>query len=290
MTVLIVSSNEDPASTNIKKGLLQQTNWDEIKKIFKNPVYQHQKMKNIYMVTINEKTIIHENIEQEVKNQLNIEPTQAIYISRHRSKSKKPTLTTHPIGNYGEAKFGGKKNTLCLSAPRLMTQLLKTMNKNAEEDKLPHQLCYEVTHHGPYMSIPTLFAEVGSSLEEWKKQKPADTVARSIIELLQKYNYEHELPTDIPVSIGIGGGHYAPRFTDVALNKKAAFGHMIPTYHIKSSKMHKQMIQEAIKKTPNASGAYIHKKSMKKSQVTKFKEMLRELNIYSYSSKEFEKL
>ena len=34
------------------------------------------------------------------------------------------------------------------------------------------------------MNIPTIFVEVGSNEEEWKKQEPANIVAKSILELL----------------------------------------------------------------------------------------------------------
>ena len=45
ISVLIVSSNEDPASTNIKKGLLEQSNWKEIDTFFNNPVYKNSRLK-----------------------------------------------------------------------------------------------------------------------------------------------------------------------------------------------------------------------------------------------------
>lgn len=286
MTILIINSTEDPAGTNIKKGLLKQDKWQEINKLYENPVYQNISKKEIILVTINDRTIRHENIDKEIEQKLNIKPKQTIFISRHRSKSGEPTLTTHPIGNYAEAQFGGKTKTLTQSSPRLTTELLRILNHNAKQAKTYHKVCFEVTHHGPYLETPTLFAEVGSTEEEWVKTEPADIVAKSIIDLFEKYLYEEDLPRDIPVLIGIGGGHYAPRFTDMALNKKCAFGHMIPTYHIKPGNIDYQIIEEAIKKTPNCQGAYIHKKSLKKSQVTEYKKMLQEHNIKIFSSKE----
>lgn len=290
MTILIISSTQDPASTNIKKGLLKQTQWNEINTFFKNPVYQNKKIKNIYMVTINDKTIIHENIEEQVEKQLKIKPTQVIFISRHRSKSGKPTLTTHPIGNYGKAEFGGKNKTLTPALPKMMAELLRIMKKNATEEKLPHQVCYEVTHHGPYMKTPTMFAEVGSDVKEWKKEKPANTVAKSLLQLLNKYQYEQNIPNDIPVFLGIGGGHYAPRFTDVALNKKSAFGHMIPSYHIKKGNIDNTTFKKALEATPDVKGVYFHKKALKKSQVTEYSKWFEKQDIPIISSKNLEDL
>jgi D-aminoacyl-tRNA deacylase len=167
-----------------------------------------------------------------------------------------------------------------------MTQLLRIIKKNAEQEKLYHKVCFEVTHHGPYMNIPTLFAEVGSVEEEWKKQKPADIVAKSVLELLESYHYEEDLPSDIPVLIGIGGGHYAPRFTDVVFEKKAAFGHMIPTYQMKPEDIDGEMLEKALQATPNVQAAYIHRKSLKKSQVSEYKEWFQNRGIHVISSKE----
>jgi len=290
ITVLIISSNEDPAGCNIKKGLLKQSEWEKINTFEENPVYQNSSMNNLIMITINDRTIRHENLEEQVQRELKIKPQQAIFITRHRSKTGDPTLTTHPIGNYGKAEFGGKDRTVSPSSPRLMTELLRLIKKNSEEVKTYHKVCFEVTHHGPYMSIPTLFTEVGSNQEEWEKQPPADIIAKSLLDLFDNYFYEEDLPNDIPVFLGIGGGHYAPRFTDIIFEKKSAFGHMIPGYHIDAGNINGEIFEEAIKKTPNLSGVYIHKKSLKKSLVTEYKKWFKGRDINVISSKELDDL
>jgi D-aminoacyl-tRNA deacylase len=243
-------------------------------------------MKDVVIVTINDRKITHENLEKEVEEKLGIKPKQAIFLSRHRSKTGEPTLTTHPIGNYGESQFGGKTKTLSKSSPKLMTSLLRIIKKNAEQAKLYHKVCLEVTHHGPYMTIPTLFVEVGSTEEEWKKQEPANVVAKSVLQLLDSYHYEEDFPDEMPVLVGIGGGHYAPRFTDVILEKKAAFGHMIPTYHIEAGNIDGEMFEKTLQATPNVKGVYIHRKSLKKSQVSEYKNWFQNRGISVISSKE----
>ncbi len=288
MTVLIISSSEDPASTNMKNILLEKTTWNEHGIFYNTPAYQHTKMKDIIIVTIPDKKIRHENIDKEVKEKLNIEPKIAIFLSRHRSKMGEPTLTVHPIGNYGAAEFGGKPKTLIPSAPRLMTHLLRLIKKNLQTTKLEYQVCYEVTHHGPYLKIPTVFAEVGSTEVQWKQKEPAQIISQSILELLQTYHYEEDLPKDIPVLLGIGGGHYAPRFTEIAMQKKAAFGHMIPTYHIDAGNINDEMLKKSLEQTPNVSGVYIHKKSLKKSQAIEYKKWFENNGIPVVSSKELE--
>lgn len=287
MTVLIISSNEDPAGTNIKKGLLEQLDWEEIDTFYNNPVYRSTAIENVVMVSINDRTIHHENIDKEIEKQIGIKPKEAIFISRHSSKTGQPTLTTHPIGNYGEAQFGGKKRSLIPSLPRIMTQLLREIKKNASEAELYHEVCFEVTHHGPFLSIPTLYVEVGSNNEEWKKTKPASIIAKSVVHLLNNFLYEKDLPKEIPVIVGIGGGHYAPRFTDVILEKNVAFGHMIPTYQIQAGNIDEAILQQAIDKTPNSQGVYFHRKALKKSQITEYKNMCKEIGIPVFSSKDF---
>jgi D-aminoacyl-tRNA deacylase len=286
MTVLIISSSEDPASTNIKNSLLEQTTWEEHGTFYNTPVFRHLSMKNLVIVTIPDKKIRHENIDIEVQEHLHIDPKIAIFLSRHRSKMGEPTLTVHPIGNFGDAEFGGQPKTLVPAAPRMMTHLLRLIKKNLQPTDLEFQVCYEVTHHGPFLKIPTLFVEVGSTEIQWQQKEPASIIATSLLELLTKQHYEEEFPKDIPVLLGIGGGHYAPRFTDIAFQKKVAFGHMISSYHINSGIIDWTMIEQTIQATPNMHGVYLHKKALKKSQVTQYRTWFETKGISIISSKE----
>jgi D-aminoacyl-tRNA deacylase len=168
-----------------------------------------------------------------------------------------------------------------------MTNLLRIINKNTQQARLYHKVCFEVTHHGPYMDAPTIFVEVGSNEEEWKKQEPAKVISKSILELLSTYQDEKEMNNDVPVLIGIGGRHYAPRFTDVALEKNVAFGHMIPTYQIDAGYIDEEILEKTIVATPNVKGVYLHKKELKKSQVTYYKKCFKKKGIPVVSSKDF---
>lgn len=57
-------------------------------------------------------------------------------------------------------------------------------------------------------------------------------------------------------AIGLGGGHYAPRFTDLALDDDVAFGHMIPDYQLPH--IGDEMVQAAVDATAAARRAYLH--------------------------------
>jgi D-aminoacyl-tRNA deacylase len=290
MTVLIIASAEDPASINIKTCLLEQTSWDEQGTFYDTPVYNSSSIDNVVLVTIPDKKIRHENIDIELHEQLHITPRIAIFLSRHKSKMGEPTLTVHPIGNYGDAEFGGEPKTLIPAAPRTMTALLRHIKKNLKTTDLMYQVCYEVTHHGPMLRIPTVFVEVGSTEIQWQKKEPASVIATSLLDVLHEHQYEEDYPNDIPVLVGLGGGHYAPRFTDVAFERNVAFGHMIPSYHIDAGNIDWAIIQQAVQRTPDASGVYIHKKALKKSQVTSFKQILTEHDIPVVSSSDLSPL
>jgi len=286
MVVLIVSSTEDPASTNMKESLLEQTTWEEHGIFCDATVYRHTTMKEVVLVTIPDKKIRHENIDTEVHDQLHINPHIAIFLSRHRSKMEEPTLTVHPIGNFGDAEFGGRPRTLIPAAPRYMAHLLRLIHRHLQKTDLQYHVCYEVTHHGPYLNIPTLFAEVGSTEKQWQQKEPATIIATALLELLATYKYEQDFPSDIPVLLGIGGGHYAPRFTDVVFERNAAFGHMIPSYHIETGAIDAEMLEQAMEATPNLSGVYLHKKALKKSQITEYKQWFQARDIRVFSSNE----
>jgi D-aminoacyl-tRNA deacylase len=286
MVVLIVSSTEDPASTNMKTSLLEQTPWEEFGVFYEATAYRHATMKDVVLVTIPDRKIRHENIDTEVHDQLHLNPRIAVFLSRHRSKMEEPTLTVHPIGNYGAAEFGGQPRALIPAAPRFMAHLLRLIKKHLQTTDMQYHVCYEVTHHGPYLNIPTLFAEVGSTEHQWREKKPAEIIAVSLLELLSSCHYEQDFPTTIPVLLGIGGGHYAPRFTDVVFERNASFGHMIPTYQIDAGAINDEMMEQAMKATPNLTGVYLHKKALKKSQITEYKQWFQARDVQVVSSNE----
>ncbi len=284
MSLFLIASTIDPASQNIKNHLLEQTCWTPTATFDQHPVYQHTTWSNVYLLTITTRKIYREHLDTEIKTKLHFTPSQLIFLSRHTSKMKKPTLTVHPLGNYGPADFGGQPHALVPSAPRLMTSLLRTIHTLQTKSSLHFDVCYEVTHHGPYLDTPTLFVEVGSSEVEWNQPEPARIIAQALLTIIPEYRQETDLPDEDTVLIGIGGGHYAPRFTDIILEKHAAFGHMIPSYQINAGHITKEMLQQAIMLTPNHTAVYIHRKGLKKPQIRYFKNLAETINIPSISS------
>ena len=275
---VIVVSKEDTASCNIKTHLLEKGDWTEYKQYDSEPSYT---LGDCVMISIDDIHLYYDNVDRKVEEQLGFKPELIIYASRHRSESKLKTLTLHPLGNYTEAKFGGIPGRLVPTAPRKMTQALRTLTRNGSG--LEHKISYEATHHGPYLETPTFFIEIGSDETAWVEQEPADAIARTLLAVLSEPADEKDR-----LAIGVGGGHYVPRLTEVALEYHIAFGHMIPTYALD---MPKEMFSAAISATPGVECVYFHKKFMKKAKYREIKTWMEEnTSLLVVDSKSLEKI
>ncbi len=279
MNVLIIASKEDIASMNIRKKMLAHADWRECGIFEDNPVYRRSSPNaQIILATINGIHIMHDFLENAWKG-----CDAVIIVSRHKSASNRRTLTVHPIGNYGAADFGGRAQTLVPAAPALMTEALRNLRKEAEG--MGYAVAFEVTHHGPYMEKPTFFIEIGSGESAWKDERAATAIANALFKTLSA-----PLPY-LPICIAIGGGHYAPRQTEMALKKKVAFGHMIPDYQIKgaSNEELRRKISSAAAATPGCQFAYLDKKALGK-EIHRIEKILGERGIKRIRGEELEDL
>ncbi len=209
-------------------------------------------------------------------------PEAVVFLSRHSAASGIPTLTVHPIGNYGDADFGGRPGALVPPAAHLMTETLREMSSRCGD--LDFQVSYEVTHHGPWLETPTMFLEVGSDASRWGDR---DAAARLVDSLLSARKAED----GDPVLIGVGGGHYAPQFTEMALQKRASFGHMVPNYALKGIDDEEKL--KKVRLAADASGSeliYMHRKSMKRSEARSLQELLESDGMEVLSSRDLESL
>jgi D-tyrosyl-tRNA(Tyr) deacylase len=144
-----------------------------------------------------------------------------VFPSRHRSESGIGCLTVHPLGNLGaSAEVGGEAGRLVPPAPRLMADALRQAQGPAEA--IGVVATFEVTHHGPLLHQPAFFVEIADSLPEADQRKAAGPLAAAIADLTED-------PQD-RVAVGVGGGHYAPHFTEMTLRRHWAFGHLVPRH------------------------------------------------------------
>jgi D-aminoacyl-tRNA deacylase len=274
---LLVCSLEDIASVNIRDRLMESVDWKERGLFQDRPVLVHD---NMILVTTEERHLFADDIDLRVRDATGLEIECVVFLSRHKAASGIPTLTVHPIGNFApKAEFGGRPGTLVPSAPDLMTSLLRGMQGQAQG--LGYQISFEVTHHGPFLNTPTLYLEIGSSECQWPDVKAAEALARSLLEV------DVLKATKV---VGLGGGHYAPRFSEVALKKKVSIGHMI-TNHFADHATDDDLvlaIKKALEASEHADLVYIHKKSVSRSRATHLKTLVRQSGAEAVDSSDME--
>jgi D-aminoacyl-tRNA deacylase len=270
--ILIVICKVDPASMNIQKCLLNLADWEPGPELFdNNPTYKLMSKYKLQMtqIMISREHLSYDNIDTAVRTQLDIEPECVIFASKHRSLTGTNTLSVHPIGNLrNTAELGGKPATLVPSAPILMTTAYRNLVESAERLGISaeYNVCFEATHHGPYLSCPAFYIEIGSDEPQWTNLSAGEAIAEAILNL-------SPITYGMPVALGVGGGHYAPRFSDIARSKRVAFGHIIPTYALRDSSSQEQeaMLIEALRKTAGVTVVYFHRKALKGSEYTQLK-------------------
>ena len=245
---LIVTSAEDAASMNIRDKLLGMADWQEVGEFDGSAVLRHG---DYDMILIREIHLYQENLDRRVRDEIGNSYDCFIFASRHRSQSGIRTLTVHPLGNYGSADFGGKPGTVVPTHPRLMTNALLLLSEYASD--LDFQISFEATHHGPYLETSTFFIEIGSDETAWPEPEPARRIARVLLDLPGS-----DITGDDDIVIGVGGGHYTPRHTDLVRRMKASVGHIIPNHAIEY--LDSDMISQIKEKTGDASMVYFHKK------------------------------
>lgn len=162
-----------------------------------------------------------------------------VFATKHRAESGKPSLSLHAPGNFRGADFGGQPGKVCKTSALVLKYLFQQLNRHAR--KLNHySVTLEVTHHGPLIDLPCCFIELGSSEEQWKDERAAEVLARTIL-TLQHYKHEKQIPV-----IGIGGPHYCPNFNKIQLESQYAIGHILPSYNLPLTE---SMLAEAEEKT-----------------------------------------
>jgi len=241
---LIVASTKDVAGMNIAGKIIEYYGFEKTLESFQhNPSYfKRMHDREIRLVFINEETIWAQYISD------NFSPQLLVFVSRHSGVAGIPTLSVHTPGNLTEkAEFGGLPRRVSVSPASAMKNALLEMARLKEEMKLNYEVSYECTHHGPSLDVPTMFAELGSSPEQWKDVRAAEAVAHAAMAaVLKGSNY--------PAVLGVGGPHYNARFTKVALSTSVAFGHIIPKYAVPNvnAEMVRQCVQRTLEKVDHA--------------------------------------
>jgi len=277
---LIIASEADTASINLRDRLLEMAEWEEDGEFDGEKIWHLSKdygnfcLSGTRLITLKKLHIHAEGIDLKWVEKTGIDIKNVVFLSRHKAASGRPSLTVHPIGNWGKADYGGQEGRVSGASPQWMTGLLLNIYKN----RLPgYDVCFEATHHGPLIDKPTMFLEIGSGEDQWELREPAETLIRSLLELE---------PAEGVTVVGIGGGHYTPRFTEAALSHEVCLGHMVANYGLPS--LTPALLDDAIKAS-DAEGLYFHKKGMKKSDYRKWKEHADERHIRVFSQADYNK-
>ncbi len=276
MSRLIICYEQDLPSFNMKQQLLDRFQWEDMGSDGVNSYLKHD---DDVLMTIDRMHVHAESIDRKAE-EFGVKADEMIVLSRHSSASGKPTLTVHPIGNYHTDDMGGRAETLVRPTPHLMSGTLRRISQLNKDPA--YSVSFEVTHHGPYVDIPTMYIEIGSDESHWGDKNAAATLVDSLLSAEEK---------DYPVVIGVGGGHYAPRFTDLILSAKVDMGHMVPNYQIQESSDEdvSRMIESAAKVT-GTELVYVHRNSMKGPEERRVNGIIDSLGLKRVSSKDFESL
>lgn len=249
----LLATTVDQASLNIHSHLVAAGGWAEQGSFDGHPVHRRGELA---LLLTDRPHLQHDGADRRIADALQERSETVIFLSKHRAESKIPTLTIHPIGNLGEAAYGGRSHTVVPTHPSLMTAALREVRRRAEGSAF--QVSFEATHHGPYLETPTFFIEIGSEERYDTVPEAGRILAESLLAVVLKPH---------SVAIGIGGGHYVPRLTDVALSCQLDFGHMAATYGLEALESHPGLLDELIAKTPGARYVYLHRKAMGKDQL-----------------------
>ena len=258
---LIVCCTSDVASVNLRDRLLEMADWKE------DGLFQGKTVHRRRDLTLVSTDVLHlhlDHVDELVREEVGVHADEVVFLSKHRAASGKPTLTVHPIGNFGKAEYGGRDGSLVPAAPTFLSGMLREMSVRGKG--LPFQISYEVTHHGPFLNVPTSYLEIGSDEVNWGHQEAAEALAGSLLNFT---------PSDGPVVVGVGGGHYAPRFSEVTLVKKVSFGHMVAKHVLEAGDDdHAISVVTKALKASGTDAAYIHKKSFSRPDARRLTELI----------------
>ncbi|PIA63263.1 hypothetical protein AQUCO_00200943v1 [Aquilegia coerulea] len=238
MVTLIVATTMDPASIGPASALLAMPGWHPGPNLQGIPSFVNGEVR----LMKHENSIIREDyLDKRWEEGTGEVVDEVIFLSRHTAVSNRPALTIHPIGvphlkDDEVPPAGGKPGWAAPPNPRI-GPWLRILKKIAESQNLTpeFEITLEATHHGPLVHAPTMFLEIGSTEEYWKRQDAAQAIALLVWEGLglggggDVGNWKRNCDRKI-VLLGLGGGHYAPRHMDIVLKEGVWVGHLLSGY------------------------------------------------------------
>ena len=171
--------------------------------------------------TISGESIHAENIENRLDANL------LIFLTKHASKSGIASYSTHTQGNWDTNEYGGNPQEVA-PCPVVLKDLFFHEMKSFNPE---YEVVQEVTHHGPSVTVPSVFVEIGSAHDQWKDPKNGEFMKNVILTVINSYVGEN---TDKPVYMGLGGQHTCTNYERLVSSNDIIIGHVCPTRAITS--------------------------------------------------------
>jgi D-tyrosyl-tRNA(Tyr) deacylase len=166
-----------------------------------------------------------EHLDQRLPADLRERGLTLVFPSIHRSEQNVACLTVHPLGNLGDsAEVGGRPRSVTPTDARRMVDALRRLHDG--RDRVGLSATFEATHHGPELGLPAFFVEIGFGTASGPPREAVQLLAEVVPGLVAD-------PGD-RVALAVGGGHYAPHFTDLAVKRHWAFGHIVSKHALAS--------------------------------------------------------
>ncbi|XP_050224575.1 D-aminoacyl-tRNA deacylase-like isoform X1 [Mercurialis annua] len=241
MVTLVVATAVDPASIGPASALLAMPGWHP------GPTWQEDAQsfvnKNVRLIKLETKLVKEDDLDKRWEEATGESVDEIIFLSKHVAASNRPALTIHPIGTphvtEGEVLVaGGKPRWAAPPNPRIGPWLRLLRCIAASHNLSPEfEVTLEATHHGPVTNSPTMFVEIGSTEEYWRRQDAAQAIALLVwqgLGLGEGTAVGDWIRNDSKnkILLGIGGGHYVPRHMDVVLKDGVWVGHLLSGYSL----------------------------------------------------------
>ena len=222
MTIGIVVSRADHASLHIGEQLLAQGDWTEHEDEALNDADGGGTYYRDGPFELREFDELHIGLPDPAPA-FSEDPRLLVFVSRHSGETG-ALLTGHFTGNFGEAEYGGADGELAAAAPSALSAYVSALAAHAPER---YDVAIEGTHHGPTaLDTPSMFAELGSDEAQWDDPDGARAVAQAVLSLRGVAAHRDRQ------IVGIGGGHYAPRFGRVLRETPWAVGHIASDWQL----------------------------------------------------------
>ena len=265
MVTLLLASKADNASVNLHEAVISLGGWGP-PEILPHGLLVRHSTQPVHVLLIEKLHIYADSIDIIHEKETAKTVDEVLVLSRHAAKSGLPSLTVHAIGvpgeiPHGEEGFaGGIKGIAVPPSPRF-SAIYSALREESSKSELADEfeVSLETTHHGPVLTKPTLYLEIGSTESEWIRKDAAMLWAAVISRVLglSDKSPEGEWFGEGDVMIGLGGGHYAPRHSDIAIRSGLPFGHLLANYALIFDEENKEFpsgpwrhsLLEAIEKT-----------------------------------------